>query len=52
LSEQKLVDCDKSSYGCDGGFMDYAVKYVLKQGVWPLEGEYPYTAKTESCKGI
>lgn len=50
LSEQKLVDCDPGSYGCDGGFMDTAVKYMIAQKVWPLEKEYAYTARDGSCK--
>ena len=50
LSEQKLVDCDPVSYGCDGGWMDTAVKYMIAQKTWPLETEYKYTGVDQTCK--
>jgi len=52
LSEQNLVDCDKTSQGCNGGLMDSAYKYVIQNqnGFFNLEDDYPYTAKDGSCK--
>ncbi|XP_045172428.2 procathepsin L-like [Mercenaria mercenaria] len=52
LSEQNLVDCANKkygNYGCEGGWMNNAYKYIKdNRGV---DGEicYPYTAKDETC---
>ena len=43
LSEEQLVDCDTTNYGCDGGFMAAAFKYLEKHGSIS-EADYPYTA--------
>jgi cathepsin L len=51
LSEQNLVDCDKTCSGCNGGLMDNAFKYVIANqgGFFNLESDYPYTGKAGSC---
>ncbi|UMM21369.1 hypothetical protein L5515_003079 [Caenorhabditis briggsae] len=43
LSEQELVDCDRDSYGCNGGFMDKALSWILGNGL-ETEDDYPYDA--------
>ncbi len=48
LSEQQFVDCDKSSYGCNGGFMNLALVYASQNPV-VLESDYPYVAQNQAC---
>lgn len=47
LSVQQLVSCDKSVYGCSGGW--FADDYVMKNGL-AKESDFPYTAKNSACK--
>ena len=51
LSEQNLVDCVTSCYGCNGGWPYKALDYVIKNqaGMFNLEEDYPYTAKDGKC---
>lgn len=50
LSEQELVDCDRSfNSGCDGGLMDYAYEFVIKNNGIDTEEDYPYIGKQSSC---
>ncbi|EXB54190.1 Germination-specific cysteine protease 1 [Morus notabilis] len=50
LSEQELVDCDRAyNAGCDGGLMDYAFEFIVKNGGIAPESDYPYSGLNGQC---
>ncbi|KAK1427699.1 hypothetical protein QVD17_16392 [Tagetes erecta] len=51
FSEQQLVDCDieGDNKGCDGGLLEPAFQYIIKNGGLTRAANYPYVGKKETC---
>ncbi|XP_044417291.1 thiol protease SEN102-like [Triticum aestivum] len=44
LSAQQLIDCDKGSFGCRGGYVSSAFKYMIKHRGIATATNHPYVA--------
>ena len=50
LSEQQLLDCDYMDAACDGGFLNFAMDYIIKNGLIS-QNSYPYSSqKNAFCR--
>ncbi|KAL3533800.1 hypothetical protein ACH5RR_007321 [Cinchona calisaya] len=51
LSEQEIMDCDRTSQdqGCNGGEMEDAFEFMVKNKGVASEATYPYTAVDGTC---
>ena len=50
LSEQNLVDCVTGDYGCGGGEIEDALRYIKTAGGIDDEASYPYEELTGECR--
>lgn len=49
FAEQQLLNCDTSNYGCNGGNMINAMKYLKSAGGAVLTSSLPYRGAKQTC---
>ncbi|KAL9232159.1 hypothetical protein vseg_007298 [Gypsophila vaccaria] len=49
LSEQALIDCDKTNNGCDGGYKEHAFDWFINNGGIYSQADYPYASVHGTC---
>ncbi|CAL1540039.1 unnamed protein product [Lymnaea stagnalis] len=50
LSESNLVDCSTANMGCNGGWVEKALQYIINNRGIDTESSYPYRAQQSSCR--
>jgi len=50
LSEQNLMDCNYNNNGCNGGYPEYALDYIIRNGGIDTEADYPYQMSRGYCR--
>jgi len=48
LSPQQITSCDRTAFGCGGGWTEHAYEYVGRTGGIEQESDYPYAQTTYS----
>lgn len=51
LSPEQLVECDRTSSGCNGGLQERAYNYIKRNGGIEEEVNYPYTSGVNGTTG-
>ena len=51
LSEQNILDCDETNYGCDGGWPARSFEFVKENGI-DFEDSYPYEGQKDTCRYV
>ena len=49
FSQQMLIDCVTENSGCNGGYIEYALEWIMNNGIMK-ESDYPYTGMKGPCK--
>ncbi|XP_010058982.2 senescence-specific cysteine protease SAG39-like [Eucalyptus grandis] len=49
LSVQQLVDCETTSYGCGGGYLDNSFKYIIQNQGIASDNSYAYEGVAGTC---
>jgi len=44
LSAEQITQCDKTSFGCGGGWTEHAYNYVVRAKGMSTEADYPYSS--------
>ncbi|OMO92545.1 hypothetical protein COLO4_17497 [Corchorus olitorius] len=52
LSEKQVLDCSGNQKGCNGGYLDEAFKYIIRNKGLTMECNYPYTARQGTCDPV